>query len=223
MANPQDGPLPTVHQRIGSMTRTTCTNSSRRGSSSYYRLGRRFRTRRRSVNSSEQSRIVNPGFVCVTRLWPHAGILNTTAFLYRYPTTATNRNRARSRWTYYHFLGLDIEKSASRTTDPVALADTNNPTMHNPACTVCHSVLDPVAGAFQNYGNEGKYKVPVGEVWTPSTRSLQGGARNGAVPGPGSTRCPGRTGEGAVLATAKLTGGSDRHVDGWPLHERPLR
>ena len=51
-----------------------------------------------------------------------------------------------------------MEKSASRTTDPVALADTNNPTMHNPACTVCHSVLDPVAGAFQNYGDDGLYR-----------------------------------------------------------------
>ena len=96
--------------------------------------------------------------------YPHAGILNTTAFLLRYPTTATNRNRARSRWTYYHFLGLDIEKSASRTTDPVALADTNNPTLRNPACTVCHRILDPVAGAFQNYGDVGHYKDQWGGV-----------------------------------------------------------
>ena len=90
--------------------------------------------------------------------WPHAGILNTKVFLKRYPTTATNRNRARSRWTYYHFLDIDIEKSASRTTDPVALADTNNPTMNNPACTVCHTAMDPVAGAFQNYGDVGFYR-----------------------------------------------------------------
>ena len=90
--------------------------------------------------------------------WPHAGILNTLVFLKRYPTTPTNRNRARSRWTYYHFLGLDVEKSASRTTDPEALADTDNPTMRNPACTVCHGVLDPVAGAFQNYGDDGFYR-----------------------------------------------------------------
>ena len=94
--------------------------------------------------------------------YPHAGILNTTVFLKRYPTTATNRNRARSRWTYYHFLGVDIEKSASRTTDPVALADTNNPTMLNPACTVCHSVLDPVAGVFQNYDDIGYYRSGLG-------------------------------------------------------------
>ncbi|MDE0127381.1 MAG: hypothetical protein OXN97_22675 [Bryobacterales bacterium] len=91
--------------------------------------------------------IANPGNLKTE--YPHAGILNTTVFLLRYPTTATNRNRARSRWTYYHFLGLDIEKSAARTTDPEALADIDNPTMKNPACTVCHSVMDPVAGAFQ--------------------------------------------------------------------------
>ena len=101
-------------------------------------------------------RVINPGNLATD--YPHAGILNTTVFLHRYPSTATNRNRARSRWTYYHFLGLDVEKSASRTTDPDALADTDNPTLKNSACTVCHVVLDPVAGAFQNYGDEGFYR-----------------------------------------------------------------
>ena len=121
---------------------------------SYYREGEGFVSEfNRAIGST---RILDPGPLHTD--YPHAGILNTTSFLLRYPTTATNRNRARSRWTYYHFLGLDIEKSASRTTDPVALADTNNPTMHNPACAVCHRVLDPVAGTFQNYGDEGFYK-----------------------------------------------------------------
>ena len=81
----------------------------------------------------------------------HAGVLNALSLLARYPSTATNRNRARARWTYYFFLGVDIEKSAPRTTDPVALADTNNPTLNNPACTVCHQLHDPVAGTFQNH------------------------------------------------------------------------
>ena len=108
------------------------------------------------VNAVCGRSILDPGQLATE--YPHAGILNTKAFLQRYPTTATNRNRARSRWTYYHFLGLDVEKSASRTTDPVALADTANPTMHNEACTVCHRVLDPVAGAFQNYGDMGFYR-----------------------------------------------------------------
>ena len=89
--------------------------------------------------------------------WPHAGVLSTQAWLARYPSTDTNRNRARARWTYYHFLGVDIEKSAPRTTDPVALADTNNPTMNNSACTICHQRLDPVAGAYQSFGDLGGY------------------------------------------------------------------
>ena len=100
--------------------------------------------------------VIDPGSLRVD--YPHAGVLNTNAFLLRYPSTATNRNRARSRWTYYHFLGVDIEKSASRTTDPVALADTNNPTLHNAACTTCHRIMDPVAGAFQNYGDLGLFR-----------------------------------------------------------------
>ena len=115
---------------------------------------------REVVNTEFGAYVAAPG-PCATD-YPHAGILNTTVFLLRYPTTATNRNRARSRWTYYHFLGLDIEKSASRTTDPIALADTNNPTLNNPACTVCHTVMDPVAGAFQNYGDGGLYRDQIG-------------------------------------------------------------
>ena len=105
-------------------------------------------------------RVLDPGPLRVN--YPHAGVLNTPSFLFRYPTTATNRNRARARWTYYHFLDVDIESSASRTMDPVALADTNNPTMHNPSCTVCHTIMDPVAGAFQDYGDDGFYRNQLG-------------------------------------------------------------
>ena len=89
--------------------------------------------------------------------WPHAGVLSTQAWLARYPSTDTNRNRARARWTYFHFLGVDIERSAPRTMDPVALADTDNPTMRNSACTVCHERLDPVAGAYESFGDLGHY------------------------------------------------------------------
>ena len=120
----------------------------------YYRKGEDFESEFDPILVA--TRVINPG--SLSTVYPHSGVLNTMSFLFRYPTTATNRNRARARWTYYHFLGVDIENSASRTMDPVALADTNNPTMHNPACTVCHTVMDPVAGAFQDYGDEGFYK-----------------------------------------------------------------
>jgi hypothetical protein len=90
--------------------------------------------------------------------YPHAGILTDLGFLNRYPTTATNRNRARARWVFYHFLDIDIEKSSQRPTDEAALKDQNNPTMNNPNCTVCHAILDPVAGAFQNWGIGNLYR-----------------------------------------------------------------
>ena len=89
--------------------------------------------------------------------WPHAGVLSTQSWLARYPSTDTNRNRARARWTYFHFLDLDIETSAPRSTDPEALADTDNPTLKNTACTVCHERLDPMAGAYQSFGDLGHY------------------------------------------------------------------
>ena len=97
--------------------------------------------------------------------WPHAGVLSSHAWLYRYPSTDTNRNRARARWTYYHFLGVDIEKSAPRTTDPVALADTNNPTMNNTACTVCHERLDRWPAPTNCMATEGTIKTN-GADWT---------------------------------------------------------
>jgi cytochrome c5 len=90
--------------------------------------------------------------------YPHSGLLTDFAFLSRYPTTATNRNRARARWTLYHFLGIDIEKSSQRPLDEASLSDRNNPTMNNPNCTVCHAVLDPVAGAFQNWSEWNMYR-----------------------------------------------------------------
>jgi len=89
---------------------------------------------------------------------PHAGLLSSQMFLARYPSTDTNRNRARARWAYYFFLGVDIEGLAVRSMDPDALADSNNPTLNNPACSGCHSVMDPVAGAFQNWGDNGHYR-----------------------------------------------------------------
>lgn len=99
------------------------------------------------VNSNSTYELTGPPMA----EYPHAGILSDFGFLGRYPTTATNRNRARARWVFYHLLGIDIEKSSQRPTDEASLSDRNNPTMNNPNCTVCHALLDPVAGAFQNW------------------------------------------------------------------------
>lgn len=100
--------------------------------------------------------------------YPHAGILSTFQYLKRYPTTETNRNRLRVRMYFEHFLGVDILQLAPRTSDAAAVtAQYETPTMQAASCVVCHKVMDPIAGLFQDYyaldGN-GIYK-PRKEGW----------------------------------------------------------
>ena len=89
---------------------------------------------------------------------PHAGILTTLAFLTRYPSTKTNRNRARSRYVFKFFMDTDVEGLADR-----AGLDFDNiigqvPTLEDQQCTQCHNVIDPVAGTFKNWEEKGPYR-----------------------------------------------------------------
>lgn len=87
-----------------------------------------------------------------TGFYPHAGLLSTFQYLRRYPTTETNRNRLRARMYYQHFLGVDALELAARVSDAAAVtAKYEIPTMQASECVVCHKVIDPVAGLFQDY------------------------------------------------------------------------
>ncbi len=90
---------------------------------------------------------------------PHAGVLTSPMWLNRFPTTATNRNRHRSRVFYDFFLATDVMKLAERPIDPTNIEE-HNPTMFNPNCNVCHNNIDPIAGAFQNWDEQGSYRPP---------------------------------------------------------------
>lgn len=102
----------------------------------------------------------NPGEFVEARIdgIPHAGILTSTMFLNRYPTTYTNRNRGRARVVFDYFLDTDI--LAIEGTRPGNAVDIDNavPTVDNPECSKCHSVLDPVASVFQNWTDRGAYR-----------------------------------------------------------------
>ena len=88
----------------------------------------------------------------VTGFYPHAGLLSTFQYLKRYPTTETNRNRLRVRMYFEHFLGVDILQLAPRVNDAAAItARYKIPTMQAADCVVCHKVMDPIAGLFQDY------------------------------------------------------------------------
>jgi hypothetical protein len=91
--------------------------------------------------------------------YPHAGLLSTFQYLRRYPTTETNRNRARARVYYLQFLGVDVLELAARVSDAAAVtAKFKVPTMQAAECVVCHKTVDPVAGLFQDYWKfEGVY------------------------------------------------------------------
>ena len=88
---------------------------------------------------------------------PHAGILSTPAFLNRLPTTPTNRSRGRARFVMKTFLATDILKLTERPVDVTLVTQQDNPTMNAQQCTVCHRVMDPIAGAFRGY-DEGDYE-----------------------------------------------------------------
>ncbi|MEZ4287476.1 MAG: hypothetical protein R3A47_04900 [Polyangiales bacterium] len=87
---------------------------------------------------------------------PHAGIFTSTMFLNRFPTSDTNRNRHRSRMVYQFFLDIDINAFGSRPVD-VNQVEGDNPTLNNPNCTICHTSMDPVAGLFKNWDEQGVY------------------------------------------------------------------
>ncbi len=100
--------------------------------------------------------------------FPHAGLLTTSVFLNRYPTTDTNRNRARSRAVYKFFLATDVLRLAVRPIDATSIDDFN-PTLYNPNCSVCHDNVDPLAGAFQGFDDTGRYR-PTNAGWYADMR-----------------------------------------------------
>lgn len=92
---------------------------------------------------------------------PHAGILSSLMFLNRYPTSATNRNRARSRVVYDLFLDVDILALDGARPDGTAVdISSTAPTLENADCVKCHSLLDPVASSFKNWNVAGSFVRP---------------------------------------------------------------
>ncbi len=92
-----------------------------------------------------------------SRRYPHAGVLNTLAFLGRYQSTPTNRNRARARYVFKYFLDTDVEGLANRGGLDLDNVVGQFPTLEDPQCKVCHDVMDPVAGLFKNWDDDGPF------------------------------------------------------------------
>lgn len=118
------------------------------------------------------------------RLVPIAGVLSTHAWLEKHPTTNTNANRHRAANVYLDFLGVDLEGLAPR--DGLNLTNVVGavPTVEDPQCTVCHDIMDPIAGLFKNRDDRGDYE---GDFRWHHTRTTSGVQRMLA---PGYTKNP---------------------------------
>jgi hypothetical protein len=88
---------------------------------------------------------------------PHAGILTTPAFLNRWPTTPTNRSRGRARQVFKSFLAFNVLKISERPVDASKITAVDNPTQNSTACNVCHRIVDPLAGGFRGWSEDGNY------------------------------------------------------------------
>ncbi len=89
---------------------------------------------------------------------PHAGILTSPMFLNRYPTTSTNRNRGRARVVFDLFLDTDVLAIEGVRPGNSVDITTPVPTINNPQCSKCHSLIDPIASVFQNWNHKGQYR-----------------------------------------------------------------
>ena len=85
----------------------------------------------------------------------HAGVLSTHAWLARFPTTDTNRNRHRVNMLFKQFLGTDIQTLSARVQDDGKTFKV--PTVENPACAACHDTMDPIAAGFQNWNEANRF------------------------------------------------------------------
>lgn len=96
---------------------------------------------------------------------PVAGVLTTPAFLNRWETTRTNRGRKRARIVLKNFLATDILKFAQRPVDSTALTSVQNPIQNSAQCSVCHVVMDPIAGAFRGFDEDNNTRFDPADPW----------------------------------------------------------
>lgn len=96
---------------------------------------------------------------------PVAGVLSTPAFLNRWETTPTNKGRKRARIVLKNFLATDIFKFAQRPVDSTALTSVQNPTSNSPMCSVCHTVIDPIAGGFRGFDEDNMARFDSDDPW----------------------------------------------------------
>ncbi len=110
----------------------------------------------------------------------HAGVLSTHAWLNRFPTSPSNRNRHRARILSKQFLATNLLSLAVRPSDENS-AQFLVPWLENPGCKVCHDVMDPMAAGFQNWADPSNRYLPYRDG-AGTDHALPGNYRNPSYP-----------------------------------------
>lgn len=85
-----------------------------------------------------------------------AGVMTTHTMLDAFPTAdVENHNRHRVDQMAKRFLAVYISELAAR---PLEDGVFRLPVIDNPGCAVCHDIMDPMAGGFQNYGPDNRFR-----------------------------------------------------------------
>lgn len=116
------------------------------------------------IDQSPIQNLVRDGKVSTTTR-PMAGLLTTPSFLHRWETTPTNKSRKRARIVLKNFLATDIFKFAQRPVDSTELTSVQNPTSNSPMCSVCHVVIDPIAGGFRGFNENALARFDADDKW----------------------------------------------------------
>ena len=107
------------------------------------------------TNDNELLPAIMPNLRSPNGIREAAGVLVTQSFLDRFPSTDTNAHRHTVSEMSKRFVGLYIPLLASR---PLEDGVFRNAVTDNPGCAVCHDVMDPMAGALQNWAPNNRYR-----------------------------------------------------------------
>ena len=107
------------------------------------------------TNDNELLPAIMPNLRSPNGIREHAGVLVTHSFLDRFPSTDTNAHRHTVSEMSKRFIGLYIPLLASR---PLEDGVFRNAVTDNPGCAVCHDVMDPMAGALQNWAPNNRFR-----------------------------------------------------------------
>ena len=107
------------------------------------------------ANDNEVLPAIMPNLRSPNGIREAAGVLVTQSFLDRFPSTDTNTHRHTVSEMSKRFIGLYIPLLASR---PLEDGVFRNAVTDNPGCAVCHDVMDPMAGALQNWAPNNRYR-----------------------------------------------------------------